>query len=104
MGLSFRPDFRLLRGLIVCRCILRHCLLAEFDLGCALSALVLRRFSDGCDVGVIAEIFAEGASKDAHASAMNNADAWETGEEGAVEEAFDFGLSLIGGASDHIDL
>jgi hypothetical protein len=55
-------------------------------------------------VGVIAEVFAEGASEDAHASAVNDADAREPGEEGAVEKAFDFGLSLIGGASDHIDL
>ena len=78
--------------------------MSQFNLSGALSALVLRRFRDGCDVGVIAEVFAERASKDAHASAVNDADAWETGEEGAVEEAFDFGLSLIGGASDHIDL
>jgi hypothetical protein len=78
--------------------------LAEFDLSCALAALILRWFRNGGDVGVIAEEFAEGASKDSHASAVNDADAWETGEEGAVEEAFDFGLSLIGGASDHIDL
>src|ERR1700716_3924602 len=79
-------------------------LLSQFHFCGALSALVLRRFSDRGDVGMIAQIFTEGAAEDAHAGAVNDTDAWETGEEGAVEEPFDFGLSLISGASDHIDL
>ena len=79
-------------------------LLSQFNLGCPLSPLVLRWFSDGGDVGVIAEVFAQGAAEDSHASAVNDANARETSEEGAVKEAFNFGLGLIGGAADHIDL
>ncbi len=79
-------------------------LLSQFNLSGALSALILRWFGDGGDVGVTAEVFAEGASEDAHASAVNDADARETGKEGAVEEAFDFGLGLIRGAADDIYL
>src|SRR4030081_3685399 len=75
-------------------------LLSQFHFCGALSALVLRRFSDRGDVGMIAQIFTEGAAEDAHAGAVNDTDAWETGEEGAVEEPFHFGLSLIRGASD----
>ena len=69
-----------------------------------MSPLILRWFSDSGDVGVITEVFAEGASEDAHASAVNDADAGEPCEEGAVEKAFDFTLSFIGGVADHIYL
>ena len=78
--------------------------LPQFDFGGALAALVLRRFGDAGDVRMIAEIFAEGAAKDAHAGAVNDADARETGEEGAVEEAFDLVVGLVGGAADDVDL
>ena len=54
-------------------------LLSQFHLRSALSALVLRRFRDGGDVRMMAEVFAEGATKDAHASAVDDADALETG-------------------------
>ena len=83
---------------------LTPCLLPEFDLGGALSALVLRRLCDGGDIGMAAEIFAEGAAEDAHACAMHDADAGQAGEEGAVDETFHFGLGLVGGAANHIDL
>jgi len=78
--------------------------LSQFNLSGALSALVLRWFGDAGDVGMIAKVFAEGAAEDSHAGAVNDADARKPGEEGAVEEPFDFGLSLIGSASDHIYL
>ena len=35
---------------------------------------------------------------------MNDADAWEAGEEGALDEALDFGLGFVGGAADDVDL
>ncbi len=79
-------------------------LLAEFDFGGALAALVLGRFGDGGDVGVAAEVFAQGAAQDAHAGAVDDADAGQAGEEGAVEETFDLGLGLVGGAADDVDL
>jgi hypothetical protein len=80
------------------------CSLAKFDLSRALPALVLRWFGNAGDVGMIAEVFAEGAAENAHARAMNDPNARKAGKEGAVEEPFDFGLSFIGGAADHIDL
>ena len=79
-------------------------LLSQFNFGGALAALVLRWFGDGGDVGMAAEVFAQGAAEDAHASAVDDADAREAGEEGAVEEAFDFGLGFVGGAADDVDL
>src|SRR6185312_6090603 len=72
--------------------------LAELDFGGPLAALVLWRFGDGGDVGVAAEVFAQGAAEDAHAGAVDDAAAGESGEEGAVEEALDFVVSLVGGA------
>ena len=69
-----------------------------------MAALILRGFGDGGDVGVAAEVFAQSAAEDAHAGAVDDADAGEAGEEGAVEEAFDFGLGLVGGAADDVDL
>ena len=66
------------------------CSLAELDFGGALAALVLRGLGDGGDMGMVAEIFAQSAAKDAHAGAVDDADAREAGEEGAVEEALDF--------------
>jgi len=81
-----------------------HCSLSKFDFGGALAALVLGWFGDGGDVGVAAEVFAEGAAEDAHAGAVDDADAGQAGEEGAVEEAFYFGLGFVGGAADDVDL
>ena len=57
----------------------RKQLLSQFNFGGALSALVLRWFSDGGDVWVIAEVFTQSAAENAHASAVNDADARETG-------------------------
>src|SRR5277367_4605653 len=79
-------------------------LLSELDLGGALAALIMRRFGDGGDVRVVAEVFAEGAAEDAHAGSVNNTDSWEAGEEGAVEEALDLVVGLVGGAADDVDL
>src|SRR5205823_163803 len=80
------------------------CSLAKLNLSRALSTLVLRGFHDGGDVGMVAEIFTESAPKDAHSSTVDNADTRKPGEEGTVEEAFDFGLGFVGGAPDDIDL
>jgi len=77
---------------------------AEFDFSGALAALVVWGFGDGGDVGVVAEELAEGAAEDAHAGAVDDADARQAGEEGAVEEAGDFVFGLVGGAADDVDL
>jgi len=50
-------------------------LLAELDFSGALAALVVRRFGDGDDVRVVAEIVAQGAAENAHAGAVHDADA-----------------------------
>ncbi len=50
-------------------------LLAKFDLGGSLAALILRRLGDGGDVGVAAEVVAQRAAEDAHAGAVDDADA-----------------------------
>ena len=55
-------------------------------------------------MGVVAEVFAEGAAEDAHAGAVDDADAREAGQEGSVEEALDFGVGLVGGAAYDVDL
>jgi hypothetical protein len=78
--------------------------LAKFDLCCSRSALILRRLGDGGDVRMAAQVFAQSAAQDAHASAVDDANAWEPGEEGAVKEAFDFGLGFVGRAADDVDL
>jgi hypothetical protein len=54
------------------------CLLTKLNLGSALTALVLRWFGDGGDVGVVTEIFAQGAAEDTHAGAVNEADTRRT--------------------------
>ena len=46
---------------------------------------------------------AEGLAEDAHAAAMDDADARKPGEEGAVDEFFNFCGSLIDGLTDHVD-
>lgn len=79
-------------------------LLSQLNFGGALTSLVLWRLGDGGDVGVAAEVVAQGAAQDAHSGAVHDANAWEAGEEGAVEEALDFGLGFVGGAADDVDL
>ncbi len=78
--------------------------MSEFHDRRSLAAFVLWGLGDGGDVGVAAEVFAEGAAEDAHAGAVDDADARKAGEEGAVEEAFDFGLGFVRGAADDVDL
>jgi hypothetical protein len=79
-------------------------LLAEFYFCGALSALVLGGLGDGGDVRVVAEVFAQGAAQDTHARAVDDADAGQAGEERSVYEALYFGLGLVGGAADYVDL
>ena len=79
-------------------------LLAEFDEGGALAALVEGGFGDGGDVRVALEVVAEGAAENAHARAVDDADAGETGEEGLVDVALDFGLGFVRCAADDVEL
>lgn len=53
--------------------------LAQFDFGCALPALILRGLGDGGDMRVIAEIFAQGSTQDAHAGSVHDANARQPG-------------------------
>jgi len=78
-------------------------LLSQFNFSGALAALVLRWFRNVCDVRMTAKVFAQGAAQNAHASAVHDADAGQAGEEGAVDESLDFGLSFVGGTTDDID-
>ena len=78
--------------------------LAKFDQGGALAALVEGWLGDGGDVGVALEVFAEGAAENAHAGAVDDADAGEAGEEGLVDVALDLGFGLVGGAADDVEL
>ena len=54
-------------------------------------------------VRVLLEHLAEGFAEDAHAAAVDDADAREAGEEGAVDESFDFAAGLVDGLSDDVD-
>ena len=78
--------------------------MAQFDDGRALAAFVVGRLGDGDDVRVLAQEVSEGAAEHAHADAVDDADAREAGEEGALDEALDFGLGFVGGAADDVDL
>jgi hypothetical protein len=46
---------------------------------------------------------AKGFAEDSHAAAVDNADAGESGEEGAVYEFFDFAGSVVDGLADYVD-
>ena len=78
--------------------------MAQVDKGCALAAFVLGGFGEGGDVGVGFEELAEGAAENAHAGAVDDADAGQAGEEGAVDVAGDFVLGFLGAAADDVDL
>src|SRR5580698_1263349 len=101
-GASFHSDICAhFRGV---RMYLTPCLLTEFNLGCALTSLILWRLGDSGDVGMAAEILAERAAKHSHSGAVDDSDARKAGEESAVNKAFDLGLCLVGSAAEHIDL
>ncbi len=53
---------------------------------------------------MVLEPGAESAAEDAHAGSVDDANAGQAGEVGAVEEFFDFVLGLVGGAADDVDL
>ena len=82
----------------------RRTLLAELYYGRALAAFIVGGFRDGCYVGVFGEELAEGAAEDAHAYAVDDADAGQAGEKGAFDEAVNFALGFVGGAADDVDL
>ena len=46
---------------------------------------------------------AEGFAEDAHAAAVDDADARESGEEGAVDELFDFAGGVVDCVADDVD-
>ena len=78
--------------------------MAQLDDGRALAAFVVGRLGDGDDVRVLAQEVAQRAAQHAHADAVDDADARQAGEEGALDEALDFGLGFVGGAADDVDL
>ena len=47
---------------------------------------------------------AQGFAEDAHAAAVDDADARESGEEGAVDKFFDFAGGVVDGVADNVDL
>jgi hypothetical protein len=61
-------------------------------------------FGDGGYVGVGLEELADAAAEDACAVAVDDADAIEAGEEGAVKILFQLSGGLVHGASDEVDL
>src|SRR5271165_6555410 len=71
--------------------------------GGAGAAFVLRGFGYGFYVGMLLQQLAEGFAEDAHAAAVDYADAFQAGEEGAVDEAFDFAGGVVDGAADYVD-
>ena len=79
-------------------------LLAKMDGGGSGAAFKLGWLLDAGDVGMRAEIFAQGATQHAHAGAMNDADTRQTGEKGTVEILRQLVGSFIDGEADEIDL
>ena len=71
--MSFRQDF-LAAGIPISFADVSYAMFIDE----ALTALVLRWFGDGGDVGVVTEIFAQGAAEDTHAGAVNEADTRRT--------------------------
>lgn len=64
----------------------------------------MRGFGYGFDVGMLLEGLAQGFAEDAHAAAVDDADARESGEESAVDEFFDFARGVVDGVADDVDL
>ncbi len=79
-------------------------LLTKLHCGGAGAAFQLGGFFDSGDVRVAAQVFAEGAAEDAHAGAVDDADAGQAGEEGLVQILFEFVGGFIYGAADQVDL
>ena len=75
----------------------------EFDQGCPSPAFILRSFGDRRDVGMLLQHLAEGFAEDAHTTAMDYADAWQPGQEGAVNELFDFAARDVDSLADHVN-
>jgi len=76
---------------------------AEFHDRRTAAAFILRRLGDGGDVRMLLQHLAQGFAQDAHAAAVDDADAWQSGEEGAVDEFLDFTGSVVDGLSDNVD-
>jgi len=80
-----------------------HGLDAQFDERRAAAAFVLRGFGDRGYVGMLLQHLAEGFAEDAHTTAMDYADAWQPGQEGAVNELFDFAARDVDSLADHVN-
>src|SRR5882762_536688 len=76
----------------------------QFHHGCAASAFVLRWLGDGDHVRMFLQILPQSFAQDPHAAAVHYSDAGQAGEEGAVDELFDFAGGLVDGAADYVDL
>ncbi len=60
-------------------------------LGCSSASLILRRLGHSDYLGKGFQVFPEGRAQDAHAGAVDDAHAEESGEECAVNELLDLG-------------
>ena len=79
-------------------------LLPQLNNRCALATFVLGGFSDIGYVGMGLEEFANTAAEDAGAVAVDDADARQAGEEGAVKIRLQLLRGLVDGAADEVDL
>src|ERR1700722_3610536 len=79
-------------------------LLPQFHQRCSLSTFILWRFGEGGYVWMTLQEFANAATEDARAMAMNDADPGQAGEEGAVKILLQLAGSLIDRTADEIDL
>ena len=75
----------------------------QFNYCGAASALVLGGFDDGGHVRMLLQHLPERLAENAHAAAVNDADARESGEERAIDKFLDFGGGLIDGLANHIN-
>src|SRR5256885_2230818 len=82
-----------------------HCFSqAQFDNSGSLTALVIWRLGDVGYVRMTPQVVAQGAAEDAHAGSVDDADGWQTGEEGLIQEAFYLVLRFVGCTADDVDL
>ncbi len=68
-----------------------------------MAAFVLGGFGEGGYVGVALEEFADAAAEDAGTVSVDDADAGEAGQEGAVEIFFEIFGGFVDGAADEVD-
>jgi hypothetical protein len=81
----------------------RHTSDSEFDHRGPASAFVLWGLGNRGDMRMLLEVLAEGFAENAHAAAMDDADAGKSCEEGTVDELLDFACGFVDGAADHVN-